>query len=113
MQMVFGKREQAVDRQFGQADHDHGRKDEFQLKELTTIGHQVSEPFERCDEFYRNQGLPAVSEALSQPCEIDGTAEGSTIIVSFDQQLNETTRPDPPSRRRGCASLSLRRHQAG
>ncbi|MER9177026.1 hypothetical protein NKH72_26180 [Mesorhizobium sp. M0955] len=38
------------------------------MKELTTIGDQVSEPFERCDEFYRNQGLPAVGKAFSQPC---------------------------------------------
>ncbi|MER8824482.1 hypothetical protein NKH70_33050 [Mesorhizobium sp. M0991] len=104
MQMVLGKREQAVDHQSGQADHDHGRKNEFQLKELTIIGHQASETFERCDEFYRNQGLPALARPSRSPVKIDGTAEGSTIIVSFDQRLNERTRPDPVSRRRRCAS---------
>ncbi|WP_352624937.1 hypothetical protein [Mesorhizobium sp. M0578] len=65
MQMVSGKREQAVDHQSGQATTIMAERTRFQLKELTTIGHQVSEPFERCDEFYRNQGLPAVEGLLA------------------------------------------------
>lgn len=93
MQTVFGKPEQAVDHQSDQPDHDHGRQNEFQLKKLTAIGHQVSEPLEGCDELYRNQGLPGVGKVSRSPVKIDGTAEGSTIIVSFDQRLNERTRP--------------------